>query len=346
NLPVGLISIMLARAFIEDPHYISASRAQKVDALGFLFLMVWLGTLEIILDKGQQEDWFESNWIRWFAVISVIAFIAFVTRELTTEHPIVDLRVLKFRNFGTGVVLITLIGVVLYGTTAALPIFLQTLLGYPALQSGYALSPRGIGAFVATMMVGRLVGIISDRWLMVAGFILLTVASFLLARLTMDMQQWDIIWPSVVNGIAVSLIFVPLTTSTMAQLSQERIGNASGIYNLMRNLGGSFGIAAVTTVLDRASQMHQATMVTHLTPFDPAYQERLAQISAALSSQTGTWAAHQQAPAIIYGIVQQQAQLASFVDNFRLFGIVCLLCVPLVFLFKRVRHAPVQSGAH
>jgi DHA2 family multidrug resistance protein len=346
NLPVGLLSIFLANSFLEDPHYITSARVQKIDSVGFAFLTVWLGTLQIILDKGQQEDWFDSNWIRWFAAISVLSFVAFIIQELTTPYPIVDLRVLKNRNFGTGVVLITLVGVVLYGTTAALPIFLQTLLGYPALQSGYVMSPRGVGAFLATMVVGRLVGKVPNRWLMVTGFTVLTCASFLLARLNMQMRQIDIIWPSVVNGLAVSLIFVPLTTTTMGQLRQEQMGNASGIYNLMRNLGGSFGIAAVTTIIDRASQTHQAIMVTHLTPYDPAYQERLAAITSALTSQSGSWAATTQAPAIIYGIVQQQSQLAAFVDNFRLFGIISLLCVPLVFLFKKVGAGRVKTDVH
>ncbi len=339
NLPVGLLSIFLANSFIEDPHYIASAKVERVDSLGFLFLTIWLGTLQIILDKGQQEDWFESNWICWFTAISVLCFLAFVIRELTTAHPIVDLRVLKNRNFGTGVALITLIGIVLYGTTAALPIFLQTLLGYPALQSGEVMSPRGIGALLATMLVGRIVAKVPHRWLIVTGFFLLACASFLLARLNIQMREMDIIWPSVLNGIAVSLIFVPLTTSTMSQLAQERIGNASGIYNLMRNLGGSIGIAAVTTIIDRASQMHQAVMVTHLTPYDPIFQERLSAISSALTSKSGAWTAHAQAPEIIYNIVRQQSQLASFVDNFRLFGIICLGCVPLVFLFKTARAA-------
>lgn len=346
NLPVGLISIFLAKSFIEDPHYISSAKAGKIDSIGFTFLTIWLGTLQIILDKGQQEDWFESAWIRWFAVASVISFVAFVIRELTTPNPIVDLRVLKNRNFGTGVALITLIGIVLYGTTAALPIFLQTLLGYPALQSGLVMSPRGVGAFLATMIVGRLMGKVSTRLLLVNGFILLTAASFLLARLDIQMRQSDIIWPSVLNGIAVSLIFVPLTTTTMGQLRQEQMGNASGIYNLMRNLGGSFGIAAVTTIIDRASQMHQAVMVAHLTPYDPIYQERLQTVSAALTGQLGSWGANTAAPGVIYGIMQQQATLASFVDNFRLFGFICLLCVPLVFLFKKVKAGKVKADVH
>ena len=335
NLPVGVMAILLARAFIEDPHYITSAKVEKVDAAGFAFLTVWLGTFQIILDKGQQEDWFESTWICWFTAASIISFVAFVVRELTTKNPIVDLRVLANRNFGTGVALITLVGVVLYGTTAALPIFLQTSLGYPALQSGEVLSPRGVGAFVMTMLVGRLVGRVSSRWLIICGFSLLTVSSFMLGRLNMEMRQMDIILPSIINGIAVSLIFVPLTTTAMGQLRQTQMGNASGLYNLMRNLGGSVGIAAVTTIIDRASQAHQAVMVVHMTPYDSAYTERLAGVAASLAPSIGSWGASQQAQQILYNILLEQSRLAAFVDNFRLFGILCLFCIPLVFIFKK-----------
>ena len=347
NVPVGILSILLARAFLEDPHYLTSARSEKVDAPGFAFLVVWLGTFQIILDKGQQEDWFESTWICWFAATSAIAFVAFVIRELTAKNPIVDLRVLKYRNFSTGLALITLIGIVLYGTTAALPIFLQTSLGYPALQSGEVLSPRGVGAFIMTMLVGRMVGKVPLRVLLISGFLVLACSSFMLGWLNLEMPRLDIMIPSIVNGIAISLIFVPLTTATMAQLRQTQLGNASGLYNLMRNLGGSVGIAVVTTIIDRASQTHQAAMVSHLTPFDAAYQDRMAGITASLAPVSGGWNAAQQAPQILYNILQEQSRLAAFVDNFRLFGVLCLCCVPLVFLFKTIRHArPVKADVH
>src|SRR5262249_45519671 len=163
-------------------------------------------------------------------------------RELTTDHPIVNLRILKNRNYTAGILLITTLAAVLYGTTAALPIFLQTLMGYSALESGFALSPRGIGAFLTTMLVGRLVGRVPNPSLMLIGFILLSASSFWLASINLQISVWHVIWPSVLNGVAISFIFVPLTTSTMGHLRQEQMGNASGIYNLMRNLGGSIGI--------------------------------------------------------------------------------------------------------
>ncbi|HEX4265214.1 MAG TPA: DHA2 family efflux MFS transporter permease subunit [Verrucomicrobiae bacterium] len=346
NVPVGIFAVLMAQAFIEDPPYIKNAKVESVDFYGFAFLAVWLGTLQVVLDKGQQEDWFASDWIVWFSVISTVCFIAFVMRELRTDHPIVNLRVLKNRNFVAGVVLITCLGGVLYGTTAALPIFLQTLMGYPALQSGYALSPRGIGALITTFIVGRLIGKVPNRLLITVGFILLAMSSFWLGMINLQISVWNIIWPSVLNGIAISFIFVALTTSAMGHLRQEQMGNAAGIYNLMRNLGGSFGIASVTTIIARRSQIHQALMVGHLTPYDPAYTQQLAAAQHALTPSVGSWLAHEQALGLLYNSLLQQSTLWAFVENFRLFGILCLVCLPLILLFKRVRRGQKAIAAH
>ena len=346
NVPVGIAAVLMAEAFIEDPPYIKNAKIEKVDVMGFGFLAVWLGTLQVILDKGQQEDWFASRWITWFAVLSVACFLGFVIRELRIDHPIVNLRILKNRNFLAGVVLITCLGGVLYGTTAALPIFLQTLMGYPALQSGFALSPRGIGALITTAIVGRLIGKVPNRLLIAVGFVLLAMSSFWLGHINLQISVWNIIWPSVLNGIAISFIFVALTTSAMGHLRQEQMGNATGIYNLMRNLGGSFGIAGVSTMISRRAQVHQAFMVAHMTPFDREYTDQLAAAAHALSVHSGTWLAHQQAQGLLYNVLLQQANLWAFVENFRLFGVLCLVCLPLVLLFKRVKRGQKAIAAH
>jgi DHA2 family multidrug resistance protein len=337
NVPVGIYAVMMVQAFVEDPPYIKHAKIERIDFIGFALLAVWLGTMQVVLDKGQQEDWFSSLWIRWFAVISALCFVGFIVHEMSTEHPIVNLRVLKNRNFGAGVLMITTLGAVLYGTTAALPIFLQTLMGYPALQSGLALSPRGLGAFVTTFLVGRLMGRVRNRVLITIGFVLLAASSFWLGHINLQMGLWNVIWPSVLNGVAISFIFTPLTTAAVSHLRQEQMGNATGIYNLMRNLGGSFGIALVSTLVIRRAQAHQALMVAHLTPFDPAYVERLAAATRALTPQSGPVLAHAQAQGLIYGTMLNQASLWAFVENFRLFGVLCLACMPLVFLFKKAK---------
>ncbi|HXT11127.1 MAG TPA: DHA2 family efflux MFS transporter permease subunit [Candidatus Angelobacter sp.] len=346
NVPVGIAAVLMAEAFIEDPPYIKNAKIGAVDVLGFGFLAVWLGTLQVVLDKGQQEDWFSSHWITWFAVISAICCVAFVVRELRTDHPIVHLRILKNRNFLTGVILITCLGGVLYGTTAALPIFLQTIMGYPALQSGYALSPRGIGALITTFIVGRLIGKIPNRVLISTGFVLLAMSSFWLGLINLQISMWSIIWPSVLNGIAISFIFVALTTSAMGHLRQDQMANAAGIYNLMRNLGGSFGIAAVTTIIARRAQVHQALMAGHMTPYDPAYRHQLAAAQHALMHSSGSWLAHQRGLELLYDSLLAQSNVWAFVENFRLFGVLCLVCVPLVLLFKHVQTGKKPIAAH
>jgi len=345
NLPIGLIAILMVNTFIEDPPYLKKT-AGRIDYIGFGLLAVWLATMQFILDKGQELDWFGSHLIAWCFVISCLACVAFIAHELTVADPLVDLRILKNRNFAVGVGLITLLGALLYGTTAVLPLFMQELLGYPALAAGLAMSPRGIGAFTATMLVGRLVGKVNNRMLIAFGFLILAYSSFMLGSVNLGIGMKNIIWPSILNGIAISFIFVPMTTSTMGTLSQRQMGNATGIFNLMRNVGGSLGIAAITTFIARGAQVNQALLVGHLSPLKPGYRQRLAGIQAGLAVHTGSWQAARQAHGLLYGVLQQQANLVTYVHNFRLFGIVCLVCTPLVLLFKKVGKPKGPIAAH
>ncbi|HTL73382.1 MAG TPA: DHA2 family efflux MFS transporter permease subunit [bacterium] len=340
NLPVGIFALFMAQWLVEDPPYIQRNKKATIDYIGFGLLVLWLATMQILLDKGQEADWFGADWVRWFAVVSVLSFLGFVWWEFTTEHPLVDLRVFKNRNFAIGLVLMMTLGAILYGTTAQLPLFLQTLMGYPALQSGYALSPRGIAAFCATAVVGRIVGKVRSRWLLGFGFLLLTLSSFMLSRVNLQVAQINVIWPSVVNGIAISFIFVPLTIATMSQLHQQQLGNATGLYNLTRNLGGSIGIAFVTTMLARGAQQHQALMVGHLTATDRPFVQKLASAQQMLSHHADPVTATHQAYAAVYSLLDQQAHLWAYVDNFYIFGMASLVCLPLIFLFKRVTAPP------
>jgi DHA2 family multidrug resistance protein len=334
NLPIGVIAVLLQQWAVEDPPYIKRNTAAPMDFLGFGLLTLWLGTLQIVLDKGQEADWFEANWICWFTAVSVASFVAFVIRQFRAAHPIVNLRILGNRNFAVGVMLMTVVGAVLYGTVAAQPIFLQTLMGYSALASGLALSPRGIGAFVTTIFIGRLVGKVSNRYLLTIGFSLLAVSSFWLGLINMQVSMGNVAWPGVLNGVAISFIFVPLTTATMGHLRQTQISNATGLFNLMRNIGGSIGIAFVSTMLDRDAQTHQPSMVAHLTPYDPAYTYHMAAARAAFAAHTDPVTATAQAHQLVYSQVLQQTRLWAFVDNFRMFGLLSLCCIPLVYLFK------------
>jgi MFS transporter, DHA2 family, multidrug resistance protein len=346
NLPVGILAIFMAQWLVEDPPYIKRNKNATIDFIGFGLLCVGLAALQIALDKGQEADWFASLWIRWTFILSVIALIAFIVWEFTTEHPLVDLRVFRNRNFAVGVFLMMILAGILYGTTAELPLFMQTLMGYPALQSGYTQSPRGVAAFVTTFLVGRIVGKIRSRYLLMFGFSLLAYSSWRLSSINLQVSAASVIWPSVLNGIAISFIFVPLTTSTMSQLAQAQIGNASGLYNLMRNLGGSMGIAFVTTMLARGAQKHQALMVEHMTSTDPAFTQQLNAAQHALARQTDPVTATSQAYSMLYSTLDAQAHLWAFVDNFHIFCLLSLASMPLVFLFKKVQRPTAKVAAH
>jgi DHA2 family multidrug resistance protein len=345
NLPIGLLALLLVLSFIEDPPYLQRASFLRMDYLGFGFLSLWLGAMQIMLDKGQEDDWFSSRRICVLAVVSATAMVCFIVRELMADEPIVDFSVLRERNFVVGAVLITMLGVVLYGTTAMLPLFLQTLLGYPALDSGMAVSPRGLGAMFSAFVVGRLVGIVDSRALIALGFGALAFSGWMFSHLTLEIDMSSIIVANVINGLASGLIFVPLSTTALGLIPRERMGNATGIYNLMRNIGAGIGISLMTTFLARGAQGHQATLVARATPYDPAYQQWLQAAKSALGAHGSAYTASSQALGLLYATVVRQATLLAFLDNFRLITFAALVCLPLVLLFRRTRRAA-AAGAH
>jgi DHA2 family multidrug resistance protein len=265
NLPIGVLALFMVNLFVEDPPYLRKAFRGAIDYLGFGLMALWLGALQLLLDKGQEMDWFATPWIRWTAAISLLALVGFIFRELTDRDPIVQLRVLMDRNFSVGTLITGIYGFVLYGATAMLPLFLQTIMGYSALQSGLTVSPRGIGAMASMMVVGVLVRYFDGRLLMAFGFALLGYSTWMLSNISLDIGMASVIIPNLINGSAMGFIFVPLTTMTLSRLRKEEMGNATGIYNLMRNIGGSIGIATVTTLLVRGSQAHQSYLAANLT---------------------------------------------------------------------------------
>src|SRR4029079_712177 len=278
NLPVGALASFMANSFVEDPPYLKGQKPGKIDYTGFGLMALGLGALELTLDLGQQRDWFESSLIVFIACLSGLSILAFIAWEHYTPEPIVNLRVFLNRNFAVGCALIASVGVVLYGSTALLPLFLQTLLGYPAVESGFAVSPRGVGAVISMMIVGRLIARVDSRYLITFGFTVLTFSTYLFTLINLDIAQSSIIIPMLISGVAMGFVLVPLTTMSMATLPQAEIGNASGVYNLMRNTGGSVGIAIMTTLLARNQQVHQAILTGHTNEYEPAFQATFAQI--------------------------------------------------------------------
>src|SRR5437660_135261 len=267
-------------------------------------------------------------------------------RELVTAHPIVDLRILKNRNFAIGSVLMLLIGALLYATIAILALFMQNLLHYTALAAGMAMTPFGIGAFTATIIVGRIAGHISNRVLIIISCLLFGYSSFALGNINLQVAPANLLWPIIISGVGASSMYVPVATSAMGTLSQEQMGNAAGIFNLMRNIGGSIGIAAITTLVTRQAQASQANLVWHMAKFNFNFQQQLAHVQSALASNTGNWAAAKKSLAVLYNILQQQSSLLSYVYGFRFCVLVCLVCAALALLFKKVGKPSDPIAAH
>jgi MFS transporter, DHA2 family, multidrug resistance protein len=238
NIPVGVASIVMTKLYIFDPSYLR-TESKKVDYWGIGMLAVGIGALQIVLDKGQEEDWFASSLITTLAIISAVTLVALVFHLLNTEEPIVDLRVFKARSYAVGVFLMTIVGFVLYGSMVLLPIMLQTLLGYPPLQAGIAMAPRGIGSFVMMPITGLMTGRFDPRKLLTAGLLVGGTTLVWLSRLSLQAGYWDIFWPQLIQGVGMSLLFVPLTTVAMDPIPREKMGYATSLFNLMRNIGGS-----------------------------------------------------------------------------------------------------------
>lgn len=337
NVPIGIIAVILGRMWIEDPPYARKGKVQSVDYLGFLLLIVWLFSLQLVLDNGQKNDWFGARWIRWTSGLSFACFIGFLWRELKTKNPIVDLKVFLDRNFFIGTMLNTVIGAVLYSTLAILPLFLQHLLGYTATLSGFAISPRGFGSFAGLIVCALLANRVDQRLVVIAGMVLLGVSNIMFGSLNMEIAMSNIILPNIVCGFAFSLLMIPLMTISFVTLTNNQMTNASGIFNLAKSVGGAVGTSVVSTLISRMGQVHQTNLVHNLTYANHAFMAKFNAFQAAMSG-SGAGLATSKANYLIYGELQQQANLLAFMDCFKIYAALVILLVPAVFLFKKMAY--------
>ncbi|MGE5893677.1 MAG: DHA2 family efflux MFS transporter permease subunit [bacterium] len=335
NIPIGVVSILMTLLFIVDPPYMQRMK-MRIDYWGLALLAIGLGCLQIVLDKGQQEDWFSSSLITWLSIISFTSLSLFIIVEFFAEHPIVNLKTFKNLSFSTGNVVMFFAFFNLFGSIVLLPLYLQTLMGYTATLAGLVLGPGGVATLLAMPLAGRLVTRVNPKALLSFGIIVSAYSTYLMGQFNLFADFSTIIWPRIVLGVGMGFLFIPLTTMTMSSVNKEDMANASSIYNLLRNLGGSFGVAFITTMLSRRAQMHHFRLVEHLTPFDTQYQMAINQSAQALQYRgIESTMANQAGAATIYNQLIRQASMMSFNDVFHLLSILMILVLPLVLLMRR-----------
>ncbi|MGB2607316.1 MAG: DHA2 family efflux MFS transporter permease subunit [Candidatus Sulfotelmatobacter sp.] len=338
NIPVGIISILLTSRLIQDPPYFRRRKLSEttIDYIGLGFVALGLGTLQVVLDKGQRDDWFESHFIVILSVIAAASLLFVIFWEWHHKDPIIDLHLFRDRTFGISNLLMFMLGFALLGSTLLLPLFMQTLLGYTAERAGLALMPGGFTIMLLLPMVGFLLSRYSPRWLLVFGLAMLSASLFHMTSFDLQIDFHTAIVARVLQAAGMAFLFVPINTAAYAYLPREKNNAASGLMNLARNIGGSVGISLVTTLLDRRGQVHLNYLSRHLSASNPAFQSMMQGATQGMRAHgANSVFATQQAYAMIEGTVQRQATMLAYIDDFRLLGFAILAMVPLVFLMKK-----------
>ena len=337
NVPIGLLALLLQSKFLEDPPSIKNAKPGRFDGVGFGLLGLWIAALQFALDKGQEQDWFGDIRIRWAIGVMIGAFILFIVYELWHPKPLVDMTVFKDRNLALGCVLIFILGVGLYALTTILPVFYQDLLGYDAYKAGLAVSPRGIGAFVASLAVGAATSKFDPRKIVSLGFGIIAASTLWLGFVTLQISPWSLFWPIAWSGVGLSMVFVPLSKVALGTLSQKQAGIGSGVFNFMRNVGGSVGISAANTISQRHAQSHRFEMLHWLSGANWIYQRSIQLRTQTMLKHAGPRIANLRAISLTSTALTNQAQLWAYVDVFRYMTLVLAICVPGAFLLKKAK---------
>jgi len=347
NVPVGLLAVFMVSRFVHDPPYIKNAKVGPFDNIGFGLLMVWTGALQIVLDKGQEDDWFGALWVRWAVTALVVALLLWIWRSWSNPKGLVDLHVLKDRNFRTGCILITMLGMCIYITIAILPLYYQEILGYTAFTAGLVVGPRGIGSFIGSPVIGILGSRIDNRKLLTAGFLGFATCAFIFGTVDLDIGPYTLLIPITLTGFALSFVFVPLSTMMMATIPNKNMGSATGLANMLRNIGGSIGISMATTALIRRAALHQTYLGANLTPSNAVLQQKSTAIAGYLAHHVGTAQARPGSFGFLYGLMEQQSAMMAYVDVFRWTAVLALICAAAAWLFKKPQKgAAPPPGAH
>jgi len=345
NIPIGMLALALSLSFIQNSRY--QVRTTRVDYIGLLLLAVGIGTLQTMLERGERLDWFESREVLAYGLISAASLIAFVWHELTSEQPVVDLRILMSRQLAVGVVFGGVLGICLYATVFVLPVYLQNLQNFTAEQTGFVILPGALASAFTMAIMGRFTGRFDGRYSILVGVAIFALSMWKHAHFTTDSGMADFFWPLIFRGVGLGLIFVPLTNLALADLPMSKIPNGTGLFNLMRQLGGSVGIAISATLVQRFQAIHRGDLIANLTQFSDVARARLAAIMTTLVAQ-GTPAPIAQAKAlrILDGQVTRQALMLSFDQLFLLFGACFVLSLPLLLVMHKSKGMPGSAMAH
>jgi DHA2 family multidrug resistance protein len=336
NVPLGMIALAMTLGFIRDSRF--AQKVEAVDWLGLGLLIAGIGCLQTMLERGERLDWFDSREVLLYAVVSAVSLVWFVIHELRTEHPIVDLRILKNRQFAAGITFAAMLGCCLYATVFVLPVYLQTLLGFTAEQTGFVILPGALASAFTMAAMARLGAKVDGRVLVVCGVAIFGASMWMHGHFTTESGQHDFFWPLILRGMGLGLIFVPMTNLALAELPMEKIPNGTGLYNLTRQLGGSIGIAVTATLISRFRDANYAALSEHVSRYGEATRERLAMLTSAMVSKgTPVPLAETKAIEIIQRQVMGQAAMLSYEHLFLLFGLGMVMTLPLLLLMRQGR---------
>ncbi|HVJ09346.1 MAG TPA: DHA2 family efflux MFS transporter permease subunit [Acidisarcina sp.] len=342
NIPIGILAVYMINRFVHDPSYIKHAKVHPFDNLSFGLLLVWAGCLQVVLDKGQEDDWFGAIWVRWAVFAMVVCLIWFIVRSWRNRNGLVNLQILKNRNFAVGCLLISLLGVAIYITITMLPLYYQEVLGYTAFSAGLVVGPRGIGSILGMPIIGWISNKVDNRLLLTFGFTGFAICSIIFGRVDLDISPTTLLIPIVITGFVLSFVFVPISSLATSTIRNEDMGNATGIFNLLRNVGGSIGIAGAQTMLIRRTDFHRSNLVAAVPRAGAVYQSVTQEYTSFLARHLGKAAGGMAAQGELYRQLNQQALLWSFVDIFRWTALLGFLAAILSWLFQNVKH---RSGA-
>ena len=337
NIPIGILAWVLSNMFIFDPDYAKKQEGVKTDFIGFFFLCLWLVSLQVVLDKGNNADWFNSSWVCWLSFVSVTSAILFIISQVKNKQSLVDLTVFKDKNYLVGTAVQIVMQAVLLASVAILPQFLQSLMGYDAYLSGLSMMPRGVGALTATILYGSFANRFDGRLLVAVGLICIASGCMMLGNLNLEISMVSIGFPNFLFGLGLGLSMIPIITLSMATLRNDQMTNASGLQNLLKNIGGAVGTSVVATLITRGAQKHQFMLIQHLTDTTANYVERVQTYTGAFITNYDPVTASYMAKGVINRLLLQQSTLLAFIDAFRVFAIAAVAIIPFLLLLKNIK---------